>query len=438
MANSSQGQTLAYDTETSLGTSAGSEEEIRYNEQPKYSTGIYTGIDNPNVGHAHAYARGDKPIWVEKHKENGLSFPVYIRSSATAGGTPPIAEFFESSGCVIASNTARTTVATDAGDDKEWTLTDDVYGADSSMIAGSIELDDERTYYPVLLNNYTSATKTCNAAMELPQNISTTRYYEMMTTIIPYARQVVSTKTLNFLHSTRGGYGSATDEALRHRLSGCALSTSAELSLVHGEAPTLSLTFHVGKVAKNNNTMTTETFKCAEKFGVIDDDFKFEFGTASASSITRGDKTLYSATIKFGIKTVPIKSEGTGTYAGIEGYMQVPDGPATATITALWDYSWWNGIDQDSAPGENTSQYLGFVQPGYGVPSSTNRPSFAFWMPNAHLIAQDPVKLEFEDEAVIKGTATFEADCAGYDSGVLNADRGAAPWAFAIGGDGTV
>ena len=291
------------------------------------------------------------------------------------------------------------------------------------------------------MQSYTHATKTCEPSMALPSASGVGNAYEMMTCITPYARQVPTDKTLTFLHLTRGLWDHATDEELSYELSGCALSGVSELSIVPSEPPVLTTTFHVGKIDQAETALANETFVDAEQFAVIDDNFRLEWGVANATTpVARGDKTCFSATVKWGFKTVPIISEGSGTFAGIQGYMQVPDGPATVSITSLWDYDWWSAATATNIFGEleadNSSRYIGLVQPTTAQPTANTRPAFAFWMPNAHLIAADPASVDFSDEAVVKGTATFEADCAGYDGKVLNSEAGAAPWAFAISGVG--
>ncbi len=443
MAQSTQGQTFGYGQESALGTGTGNQ-DIRTEEIPAYPTSTRFGIENHPKGHQHA-AKKEKPIYIEKFREGALSFSTKIRSNSGGADAPPIADFFESMGCEIHSNTNPTVVAADGDndDDKQWTLSADVHGSETGGVCGLIEIDTSGIYYPTLLLDY-DASNVCKAAMELPSpGISDGSKYEMMTTITPYARQVPTTKTLTFLHSTRGYYDAGVAEELTYELSGCAGSGVAELTIVPGEAPVMSFTFHVGKVDQviGGNVLANETFECSQQFAVIDDNFKFEFGIANATTpITRVDKTLFSATITWNISTKPIISEGDGTFAGIQGYMAHIDGPATVSITSLWDYSWWSNYAATTIFGEyeadNTSQYIGLVQPCPEAPTVLNRPGFGFWMPNAHLIATDPATVDFADESVIKGTATFEADCAGFNSETLNSERGAAPWFFAISGVG--
>ena len=433
-----QGETFGFEVESALGTNANSWSEIRFNEKPEFPTNTRQGINNPNMGHSHPANMSDKPIWIEKYQEGALSFSTHIRGPASVDGTPPIATFFESMGCNVSTNTTDATVDTYTSD-VLWTLSADPYvpsGATSAGDTGLMELNSG-VYYPSLLASYTKATKTCVPGMALPSASLATNEWQQMTTIWPYSRQVPSNKTLSFYSSNRGQFADDTgDENLAFEITGCAVSTVGELVLKPFEPPTLSFTCHVGKVDiadSGADALAAETFVDTEKFAIVNDDFKFEFANASASgAIARNDGILgrNGATVTWGVKSVPIIGEGSGTYAGMQGYVLVFEAPKVQvsglfnvdSVTNFWD----------QMEGSNTSKYIGLVQPT----RSLTTPAFGFWAPNAHLDGETPPTIDRSGD-MLEYSATYVCSSAGYDSDTLASEAGAAPWYFGVSGDNT-
>ena len=413
MVGPAQGFTWSFAQETALGT-AGSYTELRPNEVPAFPTSTRQGMANPNLGHEHAYNQSDRPIWFQKYQEGAGSFATYIRR-ATSTGQNPISKLFESAGCSVATNSGTTVASYTSTTDWDLTATDGAHGQ-----AGLLELDDG-TYYPVLCADYTSDTVT--PSMAIPSASSATNAWEVMSTITPYSRQVVSTKTLAFQQHNRATHTSGED--LAHTWTGCALSAVGDMVIKPFEAPSLEFTFHVGKAAQSSDAITAESFADGEKFVVINDSFCYETASASAAGgIARSVGTILEATITWGFECVPIPGEGDGTYAGLQGYIHKALVPKLA-ITSTFSKSAWTELE-----GSNTSQYIGLVQPT----TSLTTPAFGFWMPNAHIDPETPPVVDFSSNDFVTGTVTYIADSAGYESAEDNSDAGAAPWYFAISG----
>ncbi len=418
---SSQGRTLGYRLESALGTGTGSLAEIRHKELTS-PTATRILVENKPEGHAHAYSNEELPVPLEKYREGALSFTTDIRR-ATAGDTQaPIATLFESAGCEVNTTGDTTTSGTptttsilltaDEGDDAEASL---------------IELNNGQ-YFPTLAAAYGSSTIT--PSMALPSAPSGGNAVEVMSTITPYARPVPVGKSLEFNINTRGTHTSGQD--LSYLYNGCACSEVGELSLKFGESPQLSFSFHVGKVADQADAIANESFIGNQQITPIDDNFEVGFAAASYSGgITRARLSMDNndgMTFNWGFTTVPIPSTGNSSYAGLSGtngYMQVASTP-TLTFTGFFDSAWMNKLETIS------NYYWHFIQPTTSLAS----PAYGLWLPSTHLAVENPIEIIYQGADTIKAKITMECTCANYDLEVLNTESGAAPWFFAISGEG--
>ena len=413
MAGPAQGSTFGFAVESALGT-PGSYSELRYNDTLTFPTSTRQLMANPNLGHMHAYNPSDKPIAYQQAQEAAASFQTYIRRAASTG-QGPISKMFESAGCNVATNSG-TTVSTYTST-TAWDLsaTDSAHGQ-----AGLLELDNG-LYYPVLVADYT--TDDVTPGMALPSAASASNAWEVMDTITPRSQQVPSTKTLAFQQHNRATHTSGED--LLHTLTGCALSGVGDMTLTPMMAPTLEFTFHVGKIAQSSDAISAESFADGEKFVIVNDDFCFESGTASASGgIAANRSSIIEAVITWGIETSFIPGEGGSDFAGIQGYMHRAAIPKVR-IKTLFTKTYWTELE-----GSNTSQYIGLVQPTRALTT----PAFGFWMPNCHIDNEAPPIVDWATDDYVSATVTYVADSAGYESATLNSDAGAAPWYFAISG----
>lgn len=413
MAGPSKGATFSMAQETALGT-AGSYGELRTNDIPVFPTSTRQLMANPNVGHSHAYDQSDKPIAYEKYQEGAATFSTYIRRASANNAQNPISKLFQSAGCNIATNTGDETITYSST--TAWDVTSDAAHGQ----AGLLELDSG-LYYPVLVADY--STNTITPGMAIPSASSSSNAWQLMTTITPRSQTVPTTKTLAFKQNARATH--TTGEDLLMTYTGCALSAVGEMVIRPLEAPALEFTCHVGKVAQSSSAIAAETFEDGEKFVIINDNFCFEYADASASGgIARNDGLLIEAAVTFGFEGGPIPGEGSGTYAGLQGYIHRPLIPKVR-ITQLFTKDYWTELE-----GSNTSKYIGLVQPT----SSLSTPAFGFWMPNAHIDPETPPTIMWADADYVQATVTYIADSAGYETATLNSDAGAAPWYFAISG----
>jgi hypothetical protein len=419
-----QGQTLGYEQESALGTNSSTFSDIRWNtDSLTVPSMTRTGVMNPNVGHRHAFDRSDKAIFTEQHQADALTFNTMIRRSASANTAPPIAVFLESAGWNITTTTATTvalyssTTAWDLGDSGTQ------YGVPGNAILvkledGSSSLDE--FYYPVLIA--AKATDTVTPGMALPAATANSEPIEVMTTMFPQSRTVVSTKTLSFLYNVRATH--TTGEDLAMEMLGCGLSTMGEMTIEPNMPPELAFTFHVSQVDQKNVAIADETFVCGQKFPVITHDCRVELAnSADAGGIARTDVILHSATVNWGFAGTPTPGYGSGTKAGIQGYRLDAQTPSI-TLTADFSKDYWDDME-----GSNTSQYLGIVQPT----SDLATPAFGVWMPKCHLNHENTVVLNTTDN-LITATVQYIGSVADYNSETDNTDEGAAPIYFAISG----
>ena len=415
MVQPSKGFVWGYAVESALGT-PGTYYEIRPNDVPVFPTSTRQLIANPNMGHAHAYNQSDKPIPIEQYQEGAGTFAQYIRRASANNAEAPIAKIFESAGCNVVTSTGSDTV-TGYTSTTDWDLT----GTDAAHgQAGLLELDSG-LYYPVLVADF--STNTVTPAMALPSAASDGNAWQLMTTIWPRSRQVATDATLAFEHHSRATHTSGED--LHYIYTGCALSALGDMTIAPFEPPSLEFTFHVGDIDQASEAISAESFVDGEKFAIINDNFRFEYATASAAgAIARGDGILLNATITWGFETAVIPGEGNGTFNGCQGYMHRAAIPKVA-ITQTFTKDYWTELE-----GSNTSKYIGLVQPT----SSLTTPAFGFWMPNAHIDPETPPTVDWASNDFVTATVTYIADSAGYESATANSDAGEAPWYFAISG----
>jgi hypothetical protein len=283
---------------------------------------------------------------------------------------------------------------------------------------GSSSLDN--FYYPVLIA--AKATDTITPGMALPAATANSEPIEVMTTMFPQSRTVVSTKTLSFLYNVRATH--TTGEDLAMEMLGCGLSTMGEMTIEPNMPPELAFTFHVSQVDQKNVAIADETFVCGQKFPVITHDCRVELAnSADAGGIARTDVILHSATVNWGFAGTPTPGYGSGTKAGIQGYRLDAQTPSI-TLTADFSKDYWDDME-----GTNASQYLGIVQPT----SDLATPAFGVWMPKCHLNHESTVVLNTTDN-LITATVQYIGSVADYNSETDNTDEGAAPIYFAISG----
>jgi hypothetical protein len=79
---STQGVTLGYDQEASLGA-GGTYAEIRFAEVPDFPTDTRFGVAQANL-HMHPFKKSDKPVWIEKYRGDAATLVTDIRSASAA------------------------------------------------------------------------------------------------------------------------------------------------------------------------------------------------------------------------------------------------------------------------------------------------------------------------------------------------------------------
>jgi hypothetical protein len=434
----SQGQTLAYDPETALGTATGTYNEIRYTGDITHPTDTRVGVANPNRGHAHPANFEDDAIYIEQYRPDALTFSTYIRRSSAANTDPPLALFFQSGGCNLSRNTV--SVVSSYVDDSNFDIETGKASVGDIVL---IKLEEashvlDELYYPSLIVALSvGATDTIDLGMELPANTANAEPVEVMTTITPISSVVGATETLTFRHQMRATKDTAED--LTYDLNGCALSGVGQMAFRRGEPPTLELTFHLAKVAEKGNndggiTFTAETFTDSEKFAVVDENFRLDISddhSGSPINLTRNNNIFKEATVDWGFKCVPVDGTGDGAIAGLQGYVLQMDGPAKITVTTSFDPQWTESALE--ATGSQPEYYIEMCQPT----DVLAKPAFAFIAPRCIIDPETRPVTDYTSDSYILTTATFICTSAELASASLPAQVGASPWFFGISGAST-
>ena len=413
-----QGKTLAFRGESALGTGNGTLKDIRHTE-PTFPTNTRTLIENPNSGHAHSYNLDDHGIEHEMVREGALSFSTEIRGPATPGDIPPIVTFFQSAGCNVADMTGDTTISDVAAAVDEFDLGDD-YGVVGQCMA--VELADSK-YFPCLTAAYAASAVT--PSMALPTAPADSAVVANMYTITPASGAIGATDSLEFVLNTRGTQTANQDLSLKYN--GCACSAVGELSIKPNEAPKLAFTFNVGSVDEQSDAIAAESFADAAKMAVTDYNFEAAYAAYDmAGGITRACYAIEEVKFNWGFKVIPINSAGCGNFKGIQGYMQIPDGKPTLTVTGFYDNAWATLLENQ---GDNY-KYFHFVQPAiYG---EGNESAWGLWLPKCRLDGEAPVVHDVLAENCIKSTTTWICSAEAYTGTTIDSNAAAAPWYFGI------
>lgn len=432
----SQGMTIGYDQEATLGAGGTVYEEFRPEEIPDWPTATKKLIANPNVGHAHPASKADKPVGIGNTGEGSLN--LRVRRATAADTAPMIANFFESMGCDV-KTTTKTTVVTYAST-TSWTIGDGVqYGIVGDIIMPKLEAAGnalDEWYYPCLIAAKNESNETVTPAMALPAASTAAEPVEVVTSWWPKSQVQQSGKSLAFNIHTRGDSVGDNTEYLGFLYKGCAVGSVGEIVLTPNEPIKIPFNLLFGNITRQSEAIATESFTHNSTFAVVTDQFRVEFAdAATAGGIARSDAIFREAKIDLGITAVPIVGEGEGTVNGRSGYVLTFGKPkVTLTMTYLGEAvhtDFWTELE---AGNSTTSKYLGLVQPT----SSLATPAWAFYMPSCYIDPDSPPKLK-RDREVLDVEVTLIGDCAGYTSTTasgLAADEGYAPWYMGISGAG--
>jgi len=379
---------------------------------------------NPTMGHSHPFKNDDsKPIPYQKVMENALGFTTEMRRASAVDTAPAIAAFMRSGGCGV-NTSDKTTI------DAYTSTTDFSLAAEGSVAgeAGLCELDNG-LYWPVLVAaNSGAANFNITPMNALPSATSNSNDWEVMTTIWPHFRQVETDRTLSFRRLTPMDYAGGTNE-VAFDYKGCALGTGPVISITPaGEPIRVPMTFHCGTLEIEDIALAEEVFVDSEKFIITTDDLSVNIGTyADAGGIAYSPTCIYSIEIDTGFTTVPIIAGGcTSSFAGMQGYIMVPGVP-TITITADWSVTDWQALESDQTPKE-----IAIVQPTRAI----TQPAMGFWGHNAVLRGDDAITEDYESNSYVTITSKYTLGAAGIDSDTLISEIGAAPWHWAISGEG--
>jgi len=418
-------RTLGYNKESSLGSGISSPGEIRFTDEtlPAQSRML---AENPTTGHAHPYKSHDsRPIPYEMYRENALSFTTEVRRSTAENTAPPIADFFESAGCSVAT-TSRDTIASE-------TSTTDYTMTGGSVNEGEAHLIQSAAagsglYWPSLVADNTASQ--IDPLVALPEVTDSGRLAEVMSTIWPQLRQVPTDATLAFRASFPFDYDGGSDQVVCD-FTGCALGQAPVMTIPAAAGSPFQMThsFHVGKIAYDDVAFGAETFVDSERFVIRTDDFRFDAYTFDADGgIALSALCVYDVVIDPGFTVVPIASACNSSHAGLQGYMHTPGVPMV-TLTADFDIRYIDDV-------EATLQTLkGFrlLQPTSAIAT----PAFGFWGHNAYLSGDDAVTYDHKGNTYVTMTLKYRLSSGEINSETGITDIGAAPWHMAISGEGS-
>lgn len=399
---------LRMDTESSLGTAAGSAVYLRPESVELNRTMTRYLAQNHVAGHRNPYVR-EKPISYEKHTENALKLMQAIRRPTTDGGTPTIETLFKSAGWEAEVSTGETTTAgtpTTTAIDQTANVTDEGQAVLIEVTPG--------VFKPTLVANLVTDTITPSIALSAAPAAG--EIIEVMHTFTPttqYAYQVPSDQTLQMQYNSYGYYDDAYGD-LSVLYTGCAVGSIDALEIgTSGSIPMFTYNIHAGKIDITADDIAAESFADSDKFVVITEDAEFAFATANAAGIgTLVTDAVTKLTVTPNVVVKPVVATGAGVYGDIVAYIAEPT-PPTIEFEAFFsgDATLENKIITE-LESDNTSQYLHYIQPTRDL----DVPAMGIWAPMCHLADDDSFSIQMFGEETIKCQAKFICSVTGFDS----------------------
>ena len=414
------GGTLEMAVESALGT-PGTYIDQRASQNPSFSTKTRETVSIPHQTAEH-WATKEAQLTHKVPLEGAITLSKYVARPTTGTGTPSIATLFEAMGCDVVTN-SKTTLDGYTG------LGGFSLTADESAIgqAGLLELDSG-AFHPCLTSDYTAAAAfDVVPSMGIPSASSIGKDWEVMTTITPNVEEVSSSKTLAFRLITRDVH---TANQTSWIATGCAPGSVGDITFRPNTPPEFEFTITaIDRDGPNDATIAAETYQDSSKFSIIDAPgaFKFTMATYADPVVTASEAEMLSAVWTPGLSTSLIPSCGSvNTMNGQKGFMgKCVD--SKITFELLMDKQYWTDFE-----GDNPAKYISLVQ----QTTSVSNTAFGLWMPQCR-IAGTPTTTPYADSPdFMVVTVTFEPTNAGYGSSTATDYAGAAPWTFAISGEG--
>lgn len=299
-----------------------------------------------NIGHALDADFSDKGILTEQVSADAISFDYAMRREDTGAADPMLVTFLESAGWSCVEN-SHSTIAVYTST-STWTTTADTIGADAEGQYMLVQLNSG-VYYPVLLSDYTSGTKTCVAAMALPSASTAGKVTQRMYTLTPRTGAVTAAKLVSFRHRTRGQHTAAPD--LAYIAKTCCLSKIGDIQIDPNGMIKLPLTFSAADIYDASSTLAAETFRDDTAQNPIQG---CEVGFADAASGPTYTSTMLaidSATIS--IPYTAKHQAADGDTANVLNSSQAVmatrpsgnDGRVKVTIKAVMDRTWLTAFE---------------------------------------------------------------------------------------------
>lgn len=416
---------LRMDTESALGTAAGSAVYLRPEDFVPNRTQTRYLVENTNKGKRHPFDVDAAPQPIELFTENALSFTQRIQRAETDGGTPTMETLFKSAGWTAEKQSSATTT-TGTPTASAIDISADI--ADESQ-AVLIERDSG-VYVPTLIDDY-NATPTITPSINMASAPAASRVVEIMhtfTTATQTVYEVPADQTLQFQYDTWGQLDDANGD-FSVLYTGCAAGSLDAIEIGEvGSVPLLKWNIHAGKINWVTDDIAAETFADSDKFVMIGENFECQIrrcsGLPEANAVT-----IKSATINPGLVVEPIKGVGAGVYGSIQGYTLKPTSP-TVSVTGYWeDASQFEQAILTEAESDNSPFYLHFVQPT----TNLDVPAFGIWLPVCYL---DTDSLSYNPMGdLVEFTANFKASIARIDSESNITQVGASPIYIAVSGE---
>jgi len=403
-----QGQTLEFDTESTLGTADGSAKDIRF-EELTFPTVTRQQIENKPKGRENWADNQDRPITYEAVQEDAISVTANCRLSSA--NLDPLTLMATVGG--MGSDTASKTTAAVTGG-----TIDTASDAGLPGRAFLVELDDG-TYHPVLCTA-TESGGAVNITMNPPDDATAGNDCLAMQTIYPKQQEITTYGNLKW--NTRAENTSVNQ--LAYQASGCALSSIGTITIEPNTPLKFDFGLHAGDIDQLSDTMDADSLKFRENVPITDCNFEFGFYDAG-TGISNSTANLIKAEIDLNYSSVPIPATGGTCLNGIQGYYSMPGTPKI-TLEMIMDKSRWDDFE-----GTNAYKYIHFVQPSSNAGNTTPTPAWGFWFPNCFL-SEAPVMIS--DGDYYRMTCVYEGYSANFGSSTINNAQEMAPWYYAVGG----
>jgi hypothetical protein len=402
-----QGRKLQLDSETALGTAAGSPTDIEFNdglELPHQTRQTY----KPPVGGRTNPADTSQVVDFQDGSGTG-TLPVMMRRGTTTL-TPTIGKLLKAGGWSEAGATSLTTVA--AGTvEGSLVLTADNGTEDGTALA--VEQDDG-TYDPILVASWTVGTTTALPLFDMIADPTDGNDVQKMFTYTPRIGPISATSAVTLKEHSRVEDGSSNPQAWTHN--GVATQLG-DITITPNMPLELIFNLMIAKTSLGNAAWSTETFNDRTEQTLTDTRFKLllKQGDPSVGGLDRDTYCMLTdATISPGITMVKQTCVGGDNVNSVGGWVAQIETAPRITLTGVFDAALVADYQTSHSGGSGTNPEtaIQFTWSGADI----NHPSALIAFPRCRLAEAPDTNVAGTDSGLVEGVLVYEATGANMDS----------------------